>query len=567
MVALQQRRPLASPCLARRLARRWASHLRIVSVNDVYELEMLPRLKTLVARKRDEHGGGSFLTTINGDFVSPSILSSLDKGQSMVSTLNQVPMTHCCFGNHEADLKLDALSERTQEFRGVWLNSNLPGFTPTLPEWDVVTVPTASGERRVGLLGLLSSEPGIFAKNRFRGLRIRDARAAAAECAGRLRREEGCAMVIALTHQSVGADEELAADGCVDLILGGHEHEVMLVSPEGAAPVVKAGSDAHTAAVVDVTFGDAGRPEISVGFEEVGGYEPDPHLAVEVDRHLGMLRALEAEHVLSVHDSDRVRAAHEAGRTLSSKRARFQQTSVGMLLTTTIRKCLQADAAMINGGSIKGNHEYGCGEVSYLRLKQELPFPTKMILLPMPGDVLQAAVAASRAGPQDVARRGFLQLDDLVTVDEPLGAASTEPSQHRLVEVGGRPFDPAASYTVAVPRNLLKGAFDIAPLKAFAEAHPELVPAEDNYLEANVLVVMEGGRRMWRGLGNFDDMDLDGDGELDREEIIEALRKKLSTEPSTIMVDNVIASIDTDGSGTISRDEFEAQNDAPLRSR
>ena len=337
-----------------RAFRRRLSHLRICSVNDVYELHNLPRLRSLVRAKRAEHSG-AFITTMNGDFVSPSILSGLDKGQGMVEALNSVPISHCCFGNHEADIQLADLAERTVQFRGMWLNSNLPDFRPKLPPYDVVEVATPSGIIRVGLIGLLTSEHGVFRKDRFRGLAIEDTLVAAARWSDLLRTSHGVRHVIALTHQSVGADEVLAQSGSVDLILGGHEHEIMEVRPAGGAPIVKGGSDAHAAAVVDVAFGEDGGMHVDVVFEDVASYADDAELGAEVDVHLRTLRALESEAACSSSDSPATHSAHLAGVTLSSKRTRFEQTSVGTLITTLIRDCLQTDVATINGGTIKGN--------------------------------------------------------------------------------------------------------------------------------------------------------------------------------------------------------------------
>ena len=73
--------------------------LRLISVNDVYELSNLPRLRTLI--KETEASGVRFCTILAGDFLSPSILSSIDKGRAMVRCLNALPMTHVSFGNHE----------------------------------------------------------------------------------------------------------------------------------------------------------------------------------------------------------------------------------------------------------------------------------------------------------------------------------------------------------------------------------------------------------------------------------------------------------------------------------
>ena len=57
-------------------------------------------------------------------------------------------------------------------------------------------------------------------------------------------------------------------------------------------------------------------------------------------------------------------------------------------------------------------------------------------------------------------------------------------------------------------------------------------------------------------------LDLDGDGELTRDEIVAGLQAKFGGAPSDIMVDNVMAALDADASGTISREEY-AQLERP----
>ena len=252
-------------------------HLRIVAVNDVYEVHGLPRLKSLVAkhRREQEQHGGVLLTTLAGDFVSPSILSGMDQGQSMVQTLAAIPISHCCFGNHEADLKLDDLSRRVVEFEAAgcrWLNSNMPKFRPALPLWDIVDVPLAG--LRVGILGLLTSEKGVFRKDTFRGLPIEDVVSTATRLSATLRAEHGVGAVVALTHQSVTADLALAQSGAVDLILGGHEHEVRLAGhrwprpppppPTPPPPPLCAPSSTTSASTTSASTASASTPSVSI---------------------------------------------------------------------------------------------------------------------------------------------------------------------------------------------------------------------------------------------------------------------------------------------------------------
>ena len=71
-----------------------------------------------------------------------------------------------------------------------------------------------------------------------------------------------------------------------------------------------------------------------------------------------------------------------------------------------------------------------------------------MVVVGMPAPTLQAAILASRAGDPAVEKRAYLQLDDGVEVDDAAG---------QLVAVAGRPYDEGATYTVALPRNLLHG--------------------------------------------------------------------------------------------------------------
>lgn len=59
------------------------SKLRLVSINDVYELRNLPKLQTFLAKLTPVPSA----VLLVGDFLSPSPLSSLDGGKGMVATL------------------------------------------------------------------------------------------------------------------------------------------------------------------------------------------------------------------------------------------------------------------------------------------------------------------------------------------------------------------------------------------------------------------------------------------------------------------------------------------------
>ena len=79
---------------ARAFATAPSNTLTLVAVNDVYDLEHLPKLRTLVDAVKAEREG-TVITTLAGDFLSPSVLSSLDRGRGMVSAVRESKAPSC----------------------------------------------------------------------------------------------------------------------------------------------------------------------------------------------------------------------------------------------------------------------------------------------------------------------------------------------------------------------------------------------------------------------------------------------------------------------------------------
>src|SRR5580693_1955756 len=136
--------------------------LRIVSMNDVYTLENLPRMKTLLRQEATQAPADAMLVILAGDFLAPYLLSSLDGGQAMVECMNELGITHVVLGNHEDDVPTPELRARLGELNAVCLGTNVRGFEPALPPSDVVEA-SAEGKRRVrvGLVGIVMDDPTV----------------------------------------------------------------------------------------------------------------------------------------------------------------------------------------------------------------------------------------------------------------------------------------------------------------------------------------------------------------------------------------------------------------------
>jgi 2',3'-cyclic-nucleotide 2'-phosphodiesterase (5'-nucleotidase family) len=112
------------PGSPRRLAQ-----LTLLQINDVYstvpinDVGGLARVATLKQRlSADKH---PVLMLLAGDFLSPSVASSIFKGEQMVATLNAAGLDYATFGNHEFDFGIDVLKQRMAESTFTWVVSNV----------------------------------------------------------------------------------------------------------------------------------------------------------------------------------------------------------------------------------------------------------------------------------------------------------------------------------------------------------------------------------------------------------------------------------------------------------
>jgi 5'-nucleotidase len=397
--------------------------LRVIAINDVYELTNLPRLRTLFETCTGEQASSSLqslppppppppphstfkkqpdktIVTLAGDFLSPSLLSSLDRGRGMVDVLNNVPVHYVCFGNHEADLPLVHVKKRVKEYQGTWLNTNMPTFnddqdqeingndcdnTSTVP-FDLLDLGDGI---HVGLVGLLTDQKGVFSSNTFRGIHIDNvldsinnamqsmkmkllrSPTGEEENNDKTRKPMELIAVVPLTHQSLKDDERLLLSDDfivnVPLILGGHEHELIIrryPTDSGSSAhkisnkvLVKTGSDANQPVIVDLIFSlPENNIDITTTVIDAASYQPNENLLNLCVHHEESIALMKTE-VLIDCSNDSYGVKRGLHNVLSSKNARYQQTTLGTIFATACREEMLSDCAMINGGPIKGEKE------------------------------------------------------------------------------------------------------------------------------------------------------------------------------------------------------------------
>src|SRR5207237_10540115 len=134
-------------------------------------------------------------------------------------------------------------------------------------------------------------------------------------------------------------------------------------------------------------------------------------------------------------------------------RIRAAESSLGNLVADAMRAGTNADAAIVNSGSIRGDRVYPAGPVTRRILVSIHPFGNIVCTLALPGRVILQALE-SGVSQLPAAAGQFPQISGLtMTVDRsaPIG------KRVRDVTIGGQPLEPNKTYRVAVPDFMMKG--------------------------------------------------------------------------------------------------------------
>ncbi len=159
----------------------------------------------------------------------------------------------------------------------------------------------------------------------------------------------------------------------------------------------------------------------------------------------------------------------------------LKEGGIGNLLADAIRGSTGADAAITNGGGIRGDRTYAAGATLTRKdILTELPFGNVAVLMELSGSDLRSALEEGVSAVEDVAGR-FPHVSGLRFVFD---AKRPKGSRVLDVSIGGKPLDPAATYRVATNEYMMAGGDGYASLK---KGRP-IVDASGGALMANVVM-------------------------------------------------------------------------------
>jgi 2',3'-cyclic-nucleotide 2'-phosphodiesterase (5'-nucleotidase family) len=438
---------------------------KLIQLNDVYEIAPLSGGKyggmARVAHVRDSiaNENPNTLLFMAGDFLNPSLLGTIKfegepiAGRQMIEVMNAMKFDLATFGNHEFDIGEAALQKRLDESKFAWTSANVRKVVESdivpftiqnnkghiyIPDTHTITLGDADGTNiDIGFFSVtIPSNPQEF-------VHYGDIFIEASRAYNLL--EMNTDIVIGLTHVKIEEDKQLAKQlPNVQLIMGGHEHNSMLIPTENGV-IAKADANAKTIYIHTLTYNTTTK-ELAIDshlmpIDERIASQP------EVDAIIKKWNAIlesKIEEVISDPNEVIYYANPPLDGTDSANRG--IQTNLGDIITHAMALSFDknVDAALVNGGSIRLDDILE-GEVTSLDVFRVLPFGGSVVHVDITGDLLKKVLDFGKANSGTGA---YLQRYNI-----------KEGSRGRWL-LDGAPIDAAENYTVAFSDFLLKG-YDI----------------------------------------------------------------------------------------------------------
>lgn len=470
----------------------------IFTFNDVYDIHPqennvggFSKFHTILKKYRKQVR--NHITTMNGDFLSPSVLSSLDKGRHRIELFNAMGVDLVVLGNHEFDFGPEVVKERIKESNFPWLAANVYDTDGNYFTGEKQTHIVDIDGVKIGFFGVITNETPMLSSTQNSAL-FCPLRITAKRMCQKLK-EEGADVIVALTHLFFKEDRELAKEVPeIDVILGGHDHDPMIFYEHGTL-IMKTGQNAYFLGKIDLqieVLETEGKKNVQVypSWEIVlnRNIEPDYKIQEYVDKY----------------DNDFAKLLEPIGYVKTSLDSRHgvvrgQESSMANFILDVLRETFHADAALIGGGCIRGDRYYGPNTpITQSDLFRELPFDNENVVVEVSGRAIVEALEHGVSHVEHLAGR-FLQVSGISYIYN----GGKNPGERIIdVKIGGKPLEEHKLYKLVTNTyiqsggdgffSLCNGSVIKTPEQAgkvldcvvsYLKTHPEIYAKEDGRIQ------------------------------------------------------------------------------------
>lgn len=407
-----------------------------------------------------------------GDVVQGTLYFKYFKGDVEYPLMDMLGYDYRVLGNHEFDNGMESLAFYYKNVKGIPLSANYD-FTGT--ELEGIFQPYAIKEingKKIGFFGINIDPESIISHKNFKG-KFLEVLPVANEVADKLKNEEGCDLVVAITHigytsgNGKTSDIELAEGSeNIDLIIGGHSHS--FIEPENPAiqslfynkkgkpvRVVQTGKQGINLGKLTI---DLDQLPLSGG--DMINYEwipvTDRFPVEKLDKNIiNFLKSYKSK-VDSVNNVTIAYSEYELEKTRTGGLANLTADIAfqhGKDLVDSLRtKGIEVgdlDMSIMNVGGIR--HHIGKGPITEGLILSTYPFSNRLVIIALKGsDIIEAMKVSSMKGGEAVS-------SNVRVVSDPLGNL-------KRVVINGKEMEPEREYIVATIDYVAEGNDDLTSL-------------------------------------------------------------------------------------------------------
>ncbi|RKQ50085.1 2',3'-cyclic-nucleotide 2'-phosphodiesterase (5'-nucleotidase family) [Roseivirga pacifica] len=391
----------------------------ILQMNDVYEIAPLEggkvagMARVATVRKQLLQENPNVITTLSGDFVSPSLIGTLKydgqriAGKQMVEVMNAVGVDYVVPGNHEYDINEDEIQARINESSFEWTTTNVFHVVNGKPvPWEKNGTPfpdhimyTIDG---VDIAFFGSTVP--FNKKDY--VSYTDKYESVKTVYEKVKDE--AEIFIGITHLEEEMDDSLATHFVpqFDLILGGHDHANMKFQ-FGETVMTKADANAKTVYVHRISY-DKATGETSINSELVNiddSIAEDAEVKQVVDKWVNISNESMAAMGYTPNEVVMITSDTLDGRESS---IRYKPTNYPIMTAESFLFAVpDADLAVFNSGSIRLDDQL-TGTITEYDILRSFPFGGGVSIVSLKGNVIERILETGTV--TNVGIGGYLQL-------------------------------------------------------------------------------------------------------------------------------------------------------------
>ena len=337
-----------------------------------------------------------------GDMYQGSALSNLLKGKPVSDMNKALGVQFSSVGNHEFDWGYDLIPGWAKDGGFEFLASNIYEKATGEPvKWAKPYGVVEKGGKKIGFIGLATPETAYKTNpDNVKDLEFRDPNTEAEKWVKHLREVEKVDAVIALTHigsqqdrktgEITGEVVNLTKVPGLDAIVSAHSHMPVKGTVNGV-PIVQAYKNGRAIGLIDLKFDKDGKLSVEAQRMDISKNIKDLPVDKEMEETLGKYEK-ELSPILDVKVAD-----------LSEDLPHNRDAGVspmGATVTETMRKIVDADIAINNGGGVRAPLKKGVITVG--DMYTILPFDNTIVTMDMKGSdiikVLEHGIAPKDFG-------------------------------------------------------------------------------------------------------------------------------------------------------------------------